>query len=85
MDVTRDLLNRVKYHRGAALKGPELNELLPKVTDKFAKHGVLLFPHEKQPPYEHPKVTEWKEHDAYWKNPKKKRKKRTTTPVEEPD
>ena len=59
--MTRDLLNRVKYNRGAALKGPELKELLPTVTDTFAKHGVTLFPKDKRPPYEHPKVTEWKE------------------------
>ena len=44
LEVTRDLLNRVKYHRGSALRGPELHNLLPKVTDKFAKHGALLFP-----------------------------------------
>jgi len=26
IDVQRDLLNRVKYHRGAALRGPELKD-----------------------------------------------------------
>ena len=85
LEVTRDLLNRVKYHRGSALRGPELHNLLPKVTDKFAKHGALLFPKQQRAPFEHPKVAEWKEHVEYWKNPKKKRRRNKTPIPEEPD
>ena len=54
LGVQRDLLNRVKYNRGAALRGKELNEILPRVNDKFTKLGELLFPGEERPPFEHP-------------------------------
>lgn len=87
MELTRDLLNRVKYHRGAALRGPELNDLLPSVSNSFAKHGAALFPKQKRAPYEHPKVTEWKEAMEARKITSRRRKKqRTKTPaVEEVD
>lgn len=56
LGIQRDLLNRVKYNRGAALRGKELNDILPRVNDKFTKLGELLFPAEERPPYEHPKL-----------------------------
>ena len=56
MEMQKDLLNRVKHARGAALGGPELKDHLPRVMDKFAKHGELLFNAEYQEKYTHPKV-----------------------------
>ena len=56
LGMQRDLLNRVKYNRGAALRGPELKDILPRVDDKFTKLGELLFPGEEREPYEHPTI-----------------------------
>ena len=50
------MLNRVKYNRGVALRGPELKDILPRVDDKFTKLGELLFPGEEREPYEHPTI-----------------------------
>ena len=73
--MQRDLLNRIKYERGVAQRGPELNNLLPRVNDKFVKLGEILFADDDRPPYEHPKITAAREAEEAKISTKKKKKK----------
>ena len=68
MDMTKDLLNRIKKGRKLAAKGMELHETLPRVTDVFTKHAELLFPAEPRPA---DKVVE-KKQPKEWKRKTKK-------------
>ena len=74
----------MKWNRGASLRGPELRDLLPSVLNKFVKVGHLLFPEEERAPYEHPKVTAFREaEEAKLRGKKRKKKVKKIDPEEE--
>ena len=80
--VQRDLSNRIKYQRGCALRGKELDDILPRVNDKFVKLGEILFADDDRPPYEHPKIVAAREaEEAKLMTKKQKRKKAKKEPM----